>query len=617
RQFAQQYEKMTPGERVAMAAQIGFFGTLATGSSIHSAKNIHAAIGSKSFEGTSLIEQDFSGASLNRAKFSNSLIDRGNFTGAQLNGAEFPGVYMRTNNFSRANLANADFSGVQEFIAGNKFVQANLDNANFSNTFHNFSNFSNASAKSADFSGADLWGFSIATNFSGADLENASFRNSQLGSASFVDANLKGADFRGAEVFLSTVDLTGANLEGIKAHPTVLRNLEQGRPPLEGTDVLRFSDVNLSEVLPNEGGLPKLSQGGYQVVVGWRNDASIDAQSQMDKATVFYRPTNDALDAKGDPVAAASEGVTRNHKTVARENIIDVVSDKSTRVGATLMPQADGSYALKTQSHSMNSKATGSLGDTPIETESRASTKPAQRPNDVYLKGAVVDTLIPRLEKSLGIRVTSVDGEPRSKATDLAASTSGTVPVTFDREELAGRNFSGADLNGSNFLNSVINSSNFTSAQLSEAQFTGSLLTANDFSNAELVDADFSGVKQFCAGNKFSHANLTNADFSGTFHGDTNFSDVKAKNSDFSNSHLAGRFGHVTFDGADLERASFRNSLLRSSSFVDANLSGADFRGAEEFLPTIQAEATSIEGIKAHPIVLKNLAQDRPPLEGA
>ncbi|MGL5005247.1 MAG: DUF4781 domain-containing protein, partial [Casimicrobium sp.] len=44
RQFAQQYEKMTPGERVAMAAQIGFFGTLATGSSIHSAKNTHAAI---------------------------------------------------------------------------------------------------------------------------------------------------------------------------------------------------------------------------------------------------------------------------------------------------------------------------------------------------------------------------------------------------------------------------------------------------------------------------------------------------------------------------------------------------------------------------------------------
>ncbi|MGL4230127.1 MAG: hypothetical protein ACRCWJ_02065 [Casimicrobium sp.] len=35
---------MTPGERVAMAAQIGFFGTLATGSSIHSAKNTHAAI---------------------------------------------------------------------------------------------------------------------------------------------------------------------------------------------------------------------------------------------------------------------------------------------------------------------------------------------------------------------------------------------------------------------------------------------------------------------------------------------------------------------------------------------------------------------------------------------
>lgn len=137
--------------------------------------------------------------------------------------------------------------------------------------------------------------------------------------------------------------------------------------------------------------------------------------------------------------------------------------------------------------------------------------------------------------------------------------------VVFDSARLYATNLTDIDFKSCTFCGAY----GGTTGEERVAFFTGSLLTNTDFTKARLDEADLTGVvMDSCS---FAEARLEGAKLGLSFFGDTVFDGAR----------LAG----AGFEGSCLVRASLRNAQvpatdkLRSASFVEAFLHGADFTG--------------------------------------
>lgn len=166
---------------------------------------------------------------------------------------------------------------------------------------------------------------------------------------------------------------------------------------------------------------------------------------------------------------------------------------------------------------------------------------------------------------------------------------------------LEGLDLSGSDLTGANLSSVVVNSeTSLKGANLSNVDLSGSTLSGGDFSEVNLSGANLSNVV-IDAETSLKGANLSNVDLSGAtlsgvdFSGinlnGSNLSDIKIetgtkfKNSDlsgasFENAQIRGEdptfsAEHI-FDTTNLTNTNFSNANIRTVSFDDSNLSGAN-----------------------------------------
>ncbi|MEM7594323.1 MAG: pentapeptide repeat-containing protein, partial [Cyanobacteria bacterium P01_A01_bin.83] len=148
-------------------------------------------------------------------------------------------------------------------------------------------------------------------------------------------------------------------------------------------------------------------------------------------------------------------------------------------------------------------------------------------------------------------------------------------------------------------------------ANLSNADLTGTNLSGSDLSNANLQKVDLRGVnlrEANLTGADLSRANLTEADLTGAILDEANLYGATASQANFTNASMVNTkapwsyFERANFYRANLQQANFNRSNLKDADFYkvnleaaslrftnlegrtrffDAQLRGADFRGAQ------------------------------------
>ena len=185
--------------------------------------------------------------------------------------------------------------------------------------------------------------------------------------------------------------------------------------------------------------------------------------------------------------------------------------------------------------------------------------------------------------------------------------------ICFERNDLAGWNFSGQDLSGVDFQCSDLAGADFTKSHLDGTNFSCSTLTGADFKGAIIAGTSFSGTTstgftraQFestasyatgqLAGICLGENDLTGWDFAGKNLSGARFESSTLTGGNFRGANIRGvsfqstTLIDVDFTGADLSLATFTYSALskanlsgsdlRGAFFLDSTLSGADFTGA-------------------------------------
>lgn len=199
-----------------------------------------------------------------------------------------------------------------------------------------------------------------------------------------------------------------------------------------------------------------------------------------------------------------------------------------------------------------------------------------------------------------------VDDCPRAQEGDLALAGAYLVGCQLPGMDLSGADLQGANLSDSDLTGAVLNNADLRGAQLSGADLTsvaavgarfasanleGTTIAFGDFADVDmsyavLDDASISGTT-FAEGD-FSGATFYNAEIGASDFAGADLSDAVLKYASVSNTDFGGvvaprmwgkgtSFYSVSFNGADLTQARFMDSIVEWSSFVDADLSFADF----------------------------------------
>jgi uncharacterized protein YjbI with pentapeptide repeats len=167
---------------------------------------------------------------------------------------------------------------------------------------------------------------------------------------------------------------------------------------------------------------------------------------------------------------------------------------------------------------------------------------------------------------------------------DLTGMTLANNTWNFSGLDFANKNLSGTTFNGGwGYGSTYIGNANFAGANLSNVNFEGTFPCRANFSGAIIKGADFGENGSLGLGNLYSTASYVNGDLAGI-----NLSDNFLEHGDLANQNLAG----AHFDRAELFGADFTNANLAGASFAhaqgdppNANFTGADLRGAIEWLP--------------------------------
>lgn len=121
----------------------------------------------------------------------------------------------------------------------------------------------------------------------------------------------------------------------------------------------------------------------------------------------------------------------------------------------------------------------------------------------------------------------------------------------------------------------------FEDCKIAAPKFRGSQMLSCDFSRCDLSGVDWSALLDerkremgFLPFDSFEECSLRHCVFFG----------LDLKEFDFSGADLTGSY----FDGCHLQKASFAGCKLQGTSFLQNNLTGADFRGATEYLFSLE-----------------------------
>ncbi len=155
----------------------------------------------------------------------------------------------------------------------------------------------------------------------------------------------------------------------------------------------------------------------------------------------------------------------------------------------------------------------------------------------------------------------------------------------FSGSHLVNADFRGADLTGARFKSAWLQGADFSPLQASGAQasahesdisgFRSSILTGVDFTDADLREAKLRFAKLSQA--RLDDADLRAADLSFSNLNEATLSRARLTAADLRSASLRG----AILQGAELQAANLRIAVAEFSSFVGADLKGADFTGAK------------------------------------
>lgn len=158
--------------------------------------------------------------------------------------------------------------------------------------------------------------------------------------------------------------------------------------------------------------------------------------------------------------------------------------------------------------------------------------------------------------------------------------------IQREGEELSGMLFedclfSNCRLTELTFRNCQFSGCRFENCKITAPKFRGSQMLSCDFSQCDLSGVDWSALLDerkremgFLPFDGLKECSLRHCVFFG----------LDLKEFDFSGADLSGSF----FDDCQLEKASFARCQLQGVSFAQNNLMGADFRGATEYLFSLE-----------------------------
>jgi len=178
-------------------------------------------------------------------------------------------------------------------------------------------------------------------------------------------------------------------------------------------------------------------------------------------------------------------------------------------------------------------------------------------------------------------------------------------PDTFEKQDLTGKNFTGAWLPHSKFKGAILREAEFSNADARHSDFSGADFTMAGVSSANFTNAIFDGAKLNVARGRetaiYRNASFRNSDLTRLgFHGmggtqnrskrqhmmdpgyggadmtGAVFDGATCYQSNFSRTTLAG----ASFKGADCREAYFSNADLRGADFTNADLRGAKMDSA-------------------------------------
>ncbi|MGO4702122.1 pentapeptide repeat-containing protein [Dyella sp. 2RAB6] len=489
------------------------------------------------FSGVRFVDTDFSSAILLGVNFSGCRFERCTFARGQLSGRQLTGA-----DFSNQELQNLDLSGA-------KLDRAKLDGAGISR----------------------------------CNLRGASLRNASISRTRFMSSNLTLTAFDGTTGTLPMFvdcDLTFASLRGVVLAKPVFSASQLVSVEAKGASLAdaRFGCLTLEDAV--ERVVLKTSVGANP----------IDTPATIHQADFSGTTLNNAR-FDGARITESKFDAAKMQKAILGGTTLITVSFKDTElsgadfgarkveyVGAHRMREPVPVATFQNVDFdNANLHATNFCGAllTGKIRHARQPRRDTSKTERMCLAGATFRSGL------LGVDWSYVDAGSATITLDLPAGVEikdfkarqAILPVVeFAGLRLPGADFSYAELREMHFGDCDLADAKFGRAVLESADFTGANLQGADFSHASLLAANFSDAWMWEA--TLDGAVLTEANFSSAMLAQVNFHGISD-----------GRLSAVTFSGACLVSASFKNikaprSGNKQTTFSSACMAGADFSGA-------------------------------------
>ena len=253
--------------------------------------NYHLDLRDAKLSGANLEKADLSETILFKADLSGANLEKANLSGADLGAAKLSEADLTLANLSGAYLEEANLS--EALLIEAKLLGAHLEETNLSGAKLIKANLSGAKLEKANLSGADLSGADLkeAADLSRSNLSGAKLIKADLSRAKLEKADLSGADLSGAhlrEANLSRADLEGANLSGVHLERVNLSGTNLSRADLREANL---SGADLSEAILSGADLSETILSGVKGLT----------QDQLDTARTGLLVDPPILDGARDP----------------------------------------------------------------------------------------------------------------------------------------------------------------------------------------------------------------------------------------------------------------------------------------------------------------------------
>lgn len=439
----------------------------------------------------------------------------------------------------------------------------------------------------AVFDGADL----STTSFNGANLTSASLRQVNLRTTDFSNATMNGAILDGdalAHAVLSNTRLSGASMQCVSQSACV----DLSQTDLSGLCMSGgLSQVNLTGA--NLSGLKAVCSGGpfnmhsanlTNVNLSYSNLPGTDFSEAMLNATNLNNSTLGTSNFSHTSIACSS------FQAVNLSQTVQLGSAKFSNCGNTRTDWTTSTVLFNPGDLSLNGVPLNIWKDQLIL-------------NSAVFSGLTTGANCP----------TAFSGRDFSNAQMENFQLPGCPNLTnvkFNNADLNGARFTGSTMTGSTFLNATLSGAFLDHVNLSNTDFTSAILSETNAERAkrqQRIRAAANGnsaahlTKSLITGSKFTSANLAGVDMTSTMNVGTgvSFSGATLVDTDFSGAFLESPSFSATSGKVNAEGINFRNAILIGADFSGANLASGssvtNFTGTVLYGSTLTSE-TNVQG---------------------